>query len=103
MNVSLSPANTFQTSPATDNQAASATPIDAGTTKEAADASLAKLNVNGQIRQLKEQGQTLSQISVDVDLSISAVGNDLLINVPEIPAITQAPQPGAASSFSLSA
>ena len=59
--------------------------------------------MNNQIHQLKEQGQSLSQISVDLDLSISAVGNDLLINVPKIPAVTQTPQPNAVPSISLSA
>lgn len=99
MNVSLSPQTTYQSAPAVPTQAPAAPAAESG----AADASLGKLTVNGQIRQLKEQGQTLSQISVDVDLSISAVGNDLLINVPQIPAITQTPQPNPASSISLNA
>ena len=80
MNISLSPATTYQ--PAAAENHAEATPA---TEAGATDSSLGKLSVNGEIRQLKEQGQNLSQISIDVDLSISTVGNDLLINVPQIP------------------
>ena len=98
MNISLSPATTYQ--PAAAENHAEATPA---TEAGATDSSLGKLSVNGEIRQLKEQGQNLSQISIDVDLSISTVGNDLLINVPQIPAITQTPPPTTFPSISLSA
>ncbi len=98
MNISLSPATTYQPA-AAENHAEAAPATEAGAT----DASLGKLSVNGEIRQLKEQGQNLSQISIDVDLSISTVGNDLLINVPQIPAITQTPPPTTFPSISLSA
>lgn len=98
MNISISPANGLQTAAGADSSE-----VLAGAAETTSTPSLAKSGVDGQIRQLRQQGQTLSQISIDVDLSISAVGTDLLINVPRIPAITQTPVPSAGSSISLNA
>lgn len=100
MDISLSPGNALQAAAGADNAVAPSTaPVTANTSASAA---LAKDSLDGQIRQLRQQGTTLSQISVDVDLSISAVGTDLLINVPRIPAITRTPPPDT-PSVSLSA
>jgi hypothetical protein len=42
----------------------------------------AKLNEDGQVHQLKAQGQDVMQIAVDLSLTSAAVGSDLLIDIP---------------------
>lgn len=100
MNVSFPGPDTAAAPSAIDHHVT--TPQDAATAQAADSMDGSRLSVYGQIHQLKEQGQTLSQISVDLDLSISAVGTDLLINVPQIPAITQTTPASSEPSISLS-
>ena len=54
---------------------------------------------NGEVHQLKAQGKDLSQIAVALNLTSSAVGKDLLIDIPKYPVQgISTPAPGSAIS-----
>jgi DNA-directed RNA polymerase specialized sigma24 family protein len=51
----------------------------------ARDASQIKPNQQVQVQQLKQQGQTPSEISVDLSIPPSTVNSDLFIGIPKMP------------------